>query len=297
MNLKQFLRKQSGNLNWQDSLKTYLQITVGAFLLIISFNLFQIPAKLAPGGVGGIGILINNFTGFPPGLTMLLFNIPILFLGFRTLGRFQFLVRTLYAVLLYNLGVDIVVRWLPPGITDDLLLNTLYGGVIGGIGSGILYRARTTVGGTGVISRIVQIRTGWPISQVYILIDGGIILLLGLFFGWENALYAMVMLFIWGLAADYTLEGPSVIKTVFIVTDAAPEVAQAIMARLGIGVTAWPVQGMFTGKNHDIIFCTVNRSEVNTIDLIVAEIDPRAFIVVGQGQRAVGGLLRAPKRA
>jgi uncharacterized membrane-anchored protein YitT (DUF2179 family) len=293
MNLKHSLTTWRSKFNWQDSLKTYLQITMGASLLIVSFNLFQIPSKLAPGGIGGIGILINHFTGFPPGLTMLLFNIPILFFGFRTLGRFRFLVRTLYAALLYNLGVDIVTGWLPPGITDDLLLNTLYGGVVGGIGSGILYRARTTVGGTGVISRIVQLRTGLPISQIYIFIDGGIILLLGLFFGWENALYAMVMLFIWGLAADYTMEGPSVIKTVFIVTDAAPAVSQAIMIRLGIGVTAWPVQGMFTGKAHDIIFCTVNRSEVNTVDLIVAEIDPNAFVVVGQGHRAIGGLLRS----
>lgn len=293
MSWKQSLSVWRSNLNWRDSLKTYLQITIGAFLLIISFNLFQIPSKLAPGGIGGIGIIINHFTGFPPGLTMLLFNIPILYFGFRTLGRFQFLVRTLYAALLYNLGVDVVAGWLPPGITDDLLLNTLYGGVVGGIGSGILYRARTTVGGTGVISRIVQTRTGLPISQVYIFIDGGIILLLGLFFSWENALYAMVMLFIWGLAADYTLEGPSVIKTVFIVTDSAEEVARAVIGRLGVGVTAWPAQGMYSGQDHSILFCTVNRSDVNTVYLVVSEIDPRAFIVVGQGHRAIGGLLRA----
>jgi uncharacterized membrane-anchored protein YitT (DUF2179 family) len=169
----------------------------------------------------------------------------------------------------------------------------LYGGVVGGIGSGLLYRARSSVAGTGVISRIVQNRTGWPISQVYIFIDGGIILLLGLRFGWENALYALIMLFIWGLAADYIMEGPSVIKTVFIVTDYAADVSQAIITRLGIGVTAWPAQGMFSGKERDILFCTVSRSDVNTVSLIVSEIDPRAFVVVGQGHRAVGGLLRS----
>ncbi|MCA9924077.1 MAG: YitT family protein, partial [Anaerolineales bacterium] len=195
-------------------------------------------------------------------------------------------------VLLFNLGVDIAARWMTHGITDDLLLNTLYGGVVGGIGSGLIYRARATVAGSGVISRIVQLRTGLPISQIYIFVDGGIIFMLGLVFGWENALYALIMLFIWGLAADYTLEGPSVIKTIFIVTDSATAVSQTIMARLGIGVTAWPVQGMFSGRAHDILFCTINRSDVNTVHLIVAEIDPQAFIVVGQGHRAIGGLLR-----
>lgn len=210
--------------------------------------------------------------------------------------RFQFLVRTLYVVLLYNLGIDLTARWLPPGITDDLLLNTLYGGVVGGIGSGLLLRARSTAAGSGVISRIIQTRTGLPISQIYMVIDGGIILLLGLRFGWENALYAMFMLFTWGLATDYILEGPSVIKTVFIVTDAAPGVSQAIIARLGIGVTAWPVQGMFTGQEHNMIFCFVNRSDVNTVHLIVSEIDPDAFIVVGQGHKAIGGA-RRPNRS
>ncbi len=293
MKLKQRLTDWRADFNWRNGLQTTLQLTLGALLLIVSYNVFQIPAKLAPGGLGGIGILINDLTGFPPGVAMLIMNIPILYLGFRTLGRFQFLIRTLYAVLLYNLGVDIFARWLPPGITDDLLLNTLYGGVVGGIGSGLLYRARSTVAGTGVISRIVQTRTGLPISQVYIFIDGGIILLLGLRFGWENALYAMVMLFIWGLAADYTLEGPSVIKTVFIVTDSTEEVAQAIIGRLGVGVTAWPAQGMYSGQDHSILFCTVNRSDVNTVHLVVSEIDPHAFIVVGQGHRATGGLLRA----
>lgn len=293
MLIRQTITDWQTRANWRSLTQDAVQMVVGAALLIISFNLFQGPAKLAPGGVAGLGIIINQWTGLSPGLAMLLLNIPILFLGYRTLGRYQFLVRTLFAVLLFNLGVDIAARWMPHGITDDLLLNTLYGGVVGGIGSGLIYRARATIAGSGVISRMVQLRTGLPISQIYIFIDGGIIILLGLVFGWENALYAMLMLFIWGLAADYTLEGPSVIKTIFIVTDSATAVSQAVIARLGIGVTAWPVQGMFTGREHNILFCTINRSDVNTIHLIVAEIDPQAFIVVGQGHRAIGGLLRS----
>jgi uncharacterized membrane-anchored protein YitT (DUF2179 family) len=297
MPLKQTIARWRDRFNWRMMLREYLQMTIGALFLILSFDIFQAPAKMAPGGVSGLSVIINSMTGAPPGLIMLILNIPMLYLGFRSLGRFRFLVRTVYVVLLFNLGVDILERWLPHGVTDDLLLNALYGGILGGIGSGFIYRARSTVAGTGVLSRTVQLRTGIPISQVYVLIDGGVIALLGLTFGWENALYALIMLFIWGMAADYILEGPSVVRTVFIVTDAASATSQAITSRLGVGVTSWVGRGMYTGRAHEILFCTVNRSDVNTVQAVVVEIDPDAFIVIGQGHRASGGMLRSQQLA
>ena len=100
------------------------------------------------------------------------------------MGRFRFLVNTLYVVLLINLGVDFMAPWLPGHLTDDLLLNALYSAVLGGIGSGLIYRGRVN-SGTGVISRVLQIKTGIPISQIYFLTDGGIVLIAGLVFGWE----------------------------------------------------------------------------------------------------------------
>jgi uncharacterized membrane-anchored protein YitT (DUF2179 family) len=285
------------NADWQSILKDYLMLTVGAFLLIVSIDIFFAPSNLSPGGgVTGSAIIINKFTGWPIGLLMLVLNIPMLILGFYQLGRFNFLIRTLYVVLLYNLGVDFLADWLPAGITDDLLLSALYGGVLGGVGTGIIYRARSTAAGLGIITRVLQLKTGIPISQIYILTDGMVLLFFGQIFGWDRALYSLMSLFVFGLAADYVLEGPSVIRTVFIVTNCTESVSQGLLSRLGVGVTAWSVQGMFTKAEHAILFCTVIRSDVNTLKTVVSDIDPNAFVVIGQGHQASGGVIRQSSR-
>lgn len=283
-------------LDLRSSLKNGAFLTLGAFLQILNMDIFLAPAQLSPGGVTGIAIIVNHFISLPIGVIMMAFNIPMMILGYRYLGRFRFLVNTLYVVLLINLGVDFLAGWLPRGITDDLLLNALYGAVLGGLATGFIYRGQGTTAGSGVISRVLQIKTGIPISQMYILIDGGIILLAGLAFGWERALYALLALFLWGVVADYVLEGPSVVRTVFIVTDSAEEVSQALLTRLQIGVTGWSAQGKFTHSEHTVLFCTVSRPEVNTLRSLITEVDPRAFVVIGQGHQASGGVLRVRKK-
>jgi uncharacterized membrane-anchored protein YitT (DUF2179 family) len=281
----------------QFTLQNYLLLTAGALVLAVNVNLFLAPSKIAPGGVSGSAIIINEFTGWPIGLMMLILNVPLLAVGFRYLGRFHFLVRTLYVVLLYSVGVDLLAGWLPAeGITDDLMLNALYGGVAGGIGTGLVYRGRGTSGGTGIVGRVLQLRTGVPMSEVYLITDGAVIVVAGLVFGWERALYALVTLFIWGIAADHVLEGPSVVRTAFIVTDRPREVTQMVFSRLGIGVTAWSAQGMFTAKEHTVLFCTVSRPEVNGLKAVVIEVDPEAFVVIGHGHQASGGVLRRVRR-
>ena len=288
---------QIQRLNWRTALREYALLSAGGLLMALSFDIFLVPAEVAPGGVPGVAIIINRFTGLPAGLTMLVLNLPLLIPGFFHLGRFRFLARTFYAVLVFNLGVDILPAVLPPeGITDDLLLNTLYGAVVGGIGSGLIYRGRGTPGGTGVISRILQRNTGIPISQLYVIIDGTVILALGLFLGWEKSLYALVMLFLWGIVTDYVLEGPGLVRTAFIITEEPKDVAAHLFQRMGVGLTGWQARGMFTEHERTVLFCTISRPDVNTIKAIVAEVDPDAFVVVGEAHQVRGGRLgRAPE--
>jgi uncharacterized membrane-anchored protein YitT (DUF2179 family) len=291
------VRGLAAQFDLQYTMQNSLLLTVGALVLAVNVNLFLAPSKIAPGGVSGSAIIINEFTGWPIGLMMLILNVPLLAVGFRCLGRFHFLVRTLYVVLLYSLGVDLLASLLPAeGITDDLMLNALYGGVVGGIGTGLVYRGRGTSGGTGIVGRVLQLRTGVPMSEVYMITDGAVVLVAGLVFGWERALYALVTLFIWGIAADHVLEGPSVVRTAFIVTDKPKEVTQAVFSHLGIGVTAWPARGMFTAAEHTVLFCTVSRPEVNALKAVVIEVDPETFVVIGHGHQASGGVLRRIRR-
>jgi uncharacterized membrane-anchored protein YitT (DUF2179 family) len=286
-------RERIEPINLRESAKNYLLLTIGACVMIINFNLFIAPGEVAPGGVGGLSLILNRYTGIPYGTGMLLLSIPLIAVGFWQLGRFRFLVRTLYVTLLYTVGVDLTARFFPAqGLVDDLLLTALFGGVLGGVGYGLVLRGRGMVSGTGIISRVIQLRTGIPLSQLYMVVDGVVILALGLTFGWENALYAMVMLFVWGLATDYLLEGPSVVRMVFIVTDYPEAVSEMLMSRFSVGVTRWTGEGMYTAEAHAILFCTVTRPDVTSLKAAVTEIDPRAFVVVGQGHQATGGLVK-----
>jgi len=275
----------------RSTLRSFFFLTSGSLVSAINLNLFLAPSELAPGGVSGAAIILNKFTGWPIGLMMLGMNIPLIFVGFRYLGRFSFLFRTLYVVLLYSLGVDLLAPLLPAGgVTDNLMLNALYGGVIGGIGTGLIYRGQGTSGGTGVLARVLQLKTGLPISQLYLFIDGGIVLIAGLVFGWDKALFALVTLYIWGIAADQIVEGPSVVRTAMIVTDRPKEVTEAVFQRLRLGITAWPAKGMFTEEDHTVLFFAVSRPNVDALKTIVLEADHQAFIVIAHGHQTVGGI-------
>ena len=286
------MRALTSRLNLPPWLQDYALLTIGGVLMAVNLNIFLAPADIAPGGVTGTAILINHFVGWPIGLIMLVLNVPLVILGFVYLGRFRFLTRTVYATLIYNLGAYLTAFWLPAGgITDDILLNALFGGVVAGIGTGLVYRGGGTTAGTGTLSRVIQIKTGIPISQLYLLVDGGVILLAALVFGWEKGLYALITLFVWGLAADYVLEGPSVVRMAFIVTDVPDRVADAVLDELQLGVTSWPAEGMFTREQHTILFCTVSRPHERTLRAVVSGVDPKAFIVTGHGHQAYGGML------
>jgi uncharacterized membrane-anchored protein YitT (DUF2179 family) len=273
--------------------QSFLLMTAGTLLMVVSLTVFLAPSGIAPGGVSGVAVILNSVFGWPIGLVILLLNLPLLALGFRYLGRYQFLVRTAYVAALYSVGAQVFTEWIQvPAITDNALLNALYGGVVGGIGSGLIYRGQASVAGTGILARIVQLRSGMPVSQVFLLTDGGVILAAALVLGWENGLYSLLALFVWGLATDYVLEGPSVIRTAFIVTDHPDRVAETVMQRLGIGVTAWAAQGEFTKEPHTVLFCTVSRPDVDPLRSAVTEGDPEAFLVIGHGHQATGGMVR-----
>ena len=283
----------AANTDMRSMARSVFLLTLGAALMALNLDLFLAPFNIAPGGTSGLAIIINEFTGWQIGLIMLVLNLPLLWLGFRHLGRFRFLVRTSYVLVLYSFGVDFLARLSPMrGIAEDVFLNAIFGGILGGIATGLVLRGGGSAPGTGILGRVIQVKTGVPVSQVYLMTDGVVVLLAGLVFGWELALYALVAIFIWGLAADYVLEGPSVVRTAFIITDSGQEVSAALFRRFGVGVTAWPSKGMFTGSAHTVLFCTISRPDATSLRLVVSEADPNAFVVVGHGHQASGGVLR-----
>src|SRR5258706_3002484 len=181
------------------SVRDYGLIAVGMLIQAVGLRLFLVPAQLASGGVSGISQLINHFTGWSIGLMVFVGNIPLLALGWRYLGGRRFAARTVFAVAVYSFLVDAVL-WLPffpqHGLTDDIVLNALYGAVLSGIGAGLVYRGQGTSGGGDILARIPHPWRGIPMAQSYLLTHPLVILSAGFVFSWPKALYALILLFL-----------------------------------------------------------------------------------------------------
>jgi uncharacterized membrane-anchored protein YitT (DUF2179 family) len=266
-----------GRLSWSAG-RDYLFITIGTLLQALSIRLFLAPGHLVNGGISGLAQLINYYTQFPIGVMILIGNIPLLLLGWRHLGGKRFAIRTAYAVVTVSFFTDFLVLFLPAqGLSSDLVLNTLYGGVISGIGYGLVYRGHGTSGGADILVRIINNWRSIPISQSYLITDSLIMFLGGLTYSWQNALYAIIMLFINRIAAEITTEGPNVVRTAIIIITHSGEVSHSILTDLERGVTAINATGVYTGSQRAMLYVVITRAEVNVLKSIVLEADPQAF--------------------
>ncbi len=279
------------------ALADYILITLGALLQALAIRLFLVPGHLVNGGISGLAQLINYYTGFPIGVMILIGNIPLLVLSWRHLGGRRFAIRTAYAVVIISVLTDLLVLFIPKeGLTTDIVLNTLYGGVLSGIGYGLVYRGHATSGGTDILVRIISNWRAIPLSQSYLITDSLIMLLGGLTYSWRNALYAIIMLFISGIAAQIITEGPNINRTAFIITDYPERIAQSILTDMERGVTAIDAKGSYTGVSRTMLYCVITRSEVSVLKSLVLEVDPAAFIVIGQAHEVLGEGFRSLKQ-
>ncbi|MDZ4769749.1 MAG: YitT family protein [Chloroflexota bacterium] len=263
-------------------------LVIGAIISALSVIIFQAPFNIAPAGVSGLAVIFNHLFGTPIGLVVLLGNIPIQIFAFRMLGGWRVIAASIFAVVIYSAAVEVLSPYVTETVSTDRLLNALFGGIVGGIGAALVIRGGGTMGGTSTLNRILLYRLGIPLSTSTLYTDTGVVVLAGLVFGWEGALYAIVSLYVGGAVIDYALEGPSVVRTAVIITDFPEEVSAVILDALGRGVTGWEGRGMYTGDAHTVLYVTVARAQVVELRQAVREVDPAAFMVIGQGHTAYG---------
>lgn len=276
------------DFGWR-SIKDFLLIILGGLLQALALRTFLVPSLLVGGGISGLAQLLHYLWNLPIGAVTLLGNIPLFIIGWRFLGGPRFAVRTILAVFSYTVFVDILVELTGTApITDDLLLNSLYGGILLGVGLGLVYLGQGTSGGTDILGRILNRRFGMSISLAYMVTDSFAVILSGFFFGWDRALYGLIMIYLSGVAADMISQGTNVIREALIITDKTEEVINAISDVLGRGTTIIEAKGGYTQKDRPMIFCVVTAGEVIRLKTIVQETDPNAFMVVGHVNEALG---------
>lgn len=279
------------------TIRDYSLIVASSLIQAVSLRLFFVPANLASGGVSGISQIINHFTGFPIGLMVFIGNVPLFLLGWRFLGGRKFVMRTAVAIITYSLFTDLLLKIpvfmeysqiLLNDLQGDIFLNSLYGAIVSGVGYGLVYRARGTSGGSDILARILNNWRGISMTQSYLIVDTAVILSAGFVFGWKEALYAMIALYVSGLVAETVLEGGGTVRTAMIVTAKPDEVSQCVIDEMERGVTWLEGKGAYTGNSRPVLYCVINRAEVATLKAIVHEKDPEAFMVIGVAHEALG---------
>ena len=272
----------------RNNLRDYGLLILGAIVQAASMDLFLVPGQVASGGVSGLAQILNFHTHLPIGMMVLAMNVPLFVLGWRYLGGRRFFIRTIFTVALYSVLVDLGLLIVRTGPTHDPMLNALYGGVVGGLGMGITFLGQGTGGGSDILARVLARLRGVPLSQSYLFTDAVVILLAGATFGWERALYALIALYVGGVTAEVITEGAGVVRTAIIVCDKPREVADAILREMERGVTGLHGEGMYTQKERTVLFAVISRSEVARLKVIIHEVDPNAFVVIGQANEALG---------
>ena len=278
----------------------YSFILLGSCILAVGYVYFIVPHKIVPGGVYGIAIVVHYLTrgvfsfwpeGFPIGLFGLILNIPLTIAGIKILGP-RFGIKTIIGFILTSFFIDGITYLRPTGnapLVTDVLLSSVFAGVLSGIGLGLIFKSRATSGGSDIIAMIIGKFTNLQLGKLMIYVDS-VIVLLGLivFKDWHIPLYSWVVIYITGRAIDLILEGADYNKALFIISKKHIDIKHKILNDLERGGTFLKGEGMFTGEEKQIIYTVVSRREVAILEEYISRIDPDAFITVMDAREILG---------
>lgn len=266
-------------------LKEYLIITVGCFFYAVSINYFFISNHLAEGGVAGICLILFYLFKLPVGIMYFVINIPLLIMGWKLVGR-DFLFKTLYGTSCLSFLITLTETW--KGLSNDIMLGSIYGGVLIGIGLGLIFMVNGSTGGTDVVARILNRYFDIPLGRTMLILDVVILGIAAIFFGKEIVMYTLISMTIVSKAIDYFQDGYTKAKGITIISSKSEEIKERIMNETGRGTTIIKGEGGFTGNEIDLLFCVVSKFEVTKVKTIVKETDSFAFLTISDVSEVLG---------
>lgn len=261
-------------------------ICLGAVLVSVGLEIFLVPNKIIDGGITGISIMLAQLTGIKLGVFLFLLNLPFLFMGYKQIGK-TFAFSTLLGVLVMSVGTALLHP--VPSLTNDLLLSAVFGGIIVGIGVGIVIRSGGSLDGIEIVAILLNKQSPFSVGEMVMFFNVFILGSAGFIFGWDRAMYSLIAYYIAFKMIDITIEGLDQSKSVWIISDQHTEIGEALVDRLGRGVTYLNGEGGYTGDDKKVIFCVITRLEEAKLKSIVEEMDPLAFLAIGDIHDVRGG--------
>ena len=269
----------------REELKNDLLVLLGLLAAAAAYRMYLIPNQVVNGGFTGVGQLLNHATGISVGLLNAALNVPLFLISMKSMGL-RFGVRSLVTMVLLSVLIDHIP--LPPA-TDDMLLASVYGGAISGIGFGLVLRGNATTGGTDMLASLLhRLVPMVKVSYAIFLFDGLVIIASAFVFEAQAAMYGLISAFLCNVLIDLVLEGPNSAHTYFIISDKSAAIADKIMHEMDRGVTGLEAMGMYSHAHKQVLLCVVNRFESMRLRRIVFEVDPRAFVIANKAKEVLG---------
>lgn len=260
-----------------------LGVIFGSLIAALSFNLFLIPHKTLSSGISGIAIIIGILTPFNTGLVNILLNLPILILGYLKLGK-QFIVYTIVSVITFSAALYVIPIH---AVTNDVLLSSLFGGVVAGVGIGIVFNCYGSTGGFDIIGMLLSRKKDIQLGRFLILINAIVIIISGFFFNLDTALNSLLSIFITGKVIDVIHTKHRKI-TLMIVTSHVEKMKEKLLSSLVRGITLLDGEGAYSNEKKYVLMTVITREELAKIKPLISKVDPQAFVNITESTGVLG---------
>ena len=269
----------------------YLLIIIGTGLMATAITSCFDAAGMVTGGFSGIAIIVKAGTkglygnGVPLWVTNLVLNVPVFILAAKIKG-FSFVKKALMGDISLTVWLAVLPAW---KLSEDIFLAALYGGILQRVGIGLVFLGGGTTGGTDLLAAIIQkYMKHYSIAQVMQFVDGAVVVAGMYVFGVERALYAIIAVYLVTKVSDGIIAGLKFSKAVYIITDKPDEVSRMVMEDIDRGITGIRAKGMYSGNDKLMLFCVVGKKELVHLKEMIDEIDPKAFVIVGDAREVHG---------
>lgn len=270
----------------QKVIKRTFFVFIGAIMMALGIEVFLVPNMIMDGGIVGISIILFNLTGIKLGVFIFLLNIPFFFVGYKQIGK-TFAFSTVFGITVLSLATSYFHH--VAAFTDDMLLATVFGGMVLGAGVGLVIRYGGALDGSEILAILLNKKFPFSVGEfimffnIFIFGWGGFVL------GWDRAMYSLLAYVIAFKTIDIVIDGFDESKSAWIISDKYQEIGDAVVSRLGRGVTYLNGEGGYSGEEKKVIFCIVTRLEEAKLKSIVEELDASAFLAVADINEVRGG--------
>lgn len=260
---------------------------IGSAIMASGVSFFLLPNQLSSGGFSGLATITYYLFNFPVGIVIIALNFPLFLFSIYKFGR-GFFVKSILGTFCLSSFIDFFNTFNP--LTQDRFLACIYGGIITGLGSAIIFKGHSSTGGSDLVSNIIKrYRPGVRISNVIMIIDIIVVTLNIIFFKEiEVGLYSAITIYLMGKIIDIIFEGIYFTKLILIISDKNEEIAKIIGNDVKRGTTGLFGKGMYTDSEKIILMCAVSRGDVSRVKSIVKKIDPKSFMIITNSREVVG---------